>query len=73
MGKNTMAVYVMQEFFRPLFENSLQNIFYDTILKVLSAIIICVITVFIKQFIETISPILSFFMFGTKLKLKQEI
>ncbi len=73
LGKNTIAVYVMQEFFRPLFINSLQNIFYDTLLKVLSAIIICLITVFIKQFIETISPVLSFFMFGTKLKRNQEI
>lgn len=70
LGKNTIAVYTMQEFFRPLFNSSIQNIFYDTILKVLSAIVICVITVFIKQFIEMISPVLSFVMFGTKLKRK---
>lgn len=68
LGKNTIAVYTMQEFFRPLFYNTLPNIFYDTILKVLSAILICVITVFIKIFIETISPVLSFIMFGTKIK-----
>lgn len=73
LGKNTIAIYAMQEFFRPLFENSFQNIFYDTILKVLSAIIICVITVLIKLFIESISPVLSFLMFGTKLIRKQEI
>ena len=72
LGKNTIGIYAMQEFFRPLFANSLPNAFYDTLLKSLSAIIICIIIVFIKKFVETISPVLSFLMFGTKLKRNQE-
>lgn len=64
LSKNTLSVYVIHEFFRPLFALPIQNAFYDTGLKVLSALVLCGLCVVVGEFVGNTSPALALILFG---------
>ena len=72
LSKNTLAIYAMHEFLRPLFNFTFNQIFYDTILKIISALLIIFFCILIKEFLERISFIFAFVLFG-KLPKKEKL
>ena len=72
-GKSSIAIYAMHELFRPLFADSFGNAFFDTLLRMISAFLICTLIVIIKLGILKSAPLLSFLLFGTKNKQKLEV
>lgn len=72
LSKNTLAIYAIHEFLRPLFNFTFNQIFYDTILKIISALLIIFFCILIKEFLERISFIFVFVLFG-KLPKKEKL
>ena len=67
LSKNTLAIYIIHEFFRPVFSDNMKNVFYDTMAKSVAAFLLCFICILIKSFIENVCPYLSILLFGSKL------
>ena len=65
LGKNTLAIYVLHEYFRPIFINTIYgDAFIDTVARMGITVIIVIICILIKHILLTVSPQLSLMMFG---------
>ncbi|MCM1059367.1 MAG: acyltransferase [Eubacterium sp.] len=64
LGKNTLKIYIIHDFFRPLFSYGIiLNYFWDMVLKIIGAAIVCLCCV-VVGYVLSQSNILKFVLFG---------
>lgn len=64
-GQNTLKIYIIHDFFRPLFQYDIMNPFGDTVLKIIGSVLISMLCIFIADILSQ-SNIFRYILFGER-------